>query len=348
MSLQLKGALQSADGFRLQVDLELPSVGVTALIGASGAGKSTLLRIIAGLARPDGFTLSFNGQRWDALPAHRRPISMTLQQPALFPHLTVAGNLRAVPGAKQIDAAAARFGLQDLMARKPATLSGGQQQRVALARAYLKPALLWLLDEPLSALDPLARAELAPMLRRLCRTLNRPVIYVTHALAEVLQIADHLVVMEAGEVIGAGSPETVAAQLDHPLSPLIDTGGILEAVFEAYDPESRLSTLRLGAQRLWVGGDLRDAPSPVRVQILARDLSLALERPAGTSILNILAVTLTGLAPAGDGALFAELDCAGQRLRARITRPSQANLGLKPGMALFALVKSTALDLHGA
>ena len=88
MSLRLKGALQSADSFRLQVDLELPSVGVTALIGASGAGKSTLLRIIAGLARPDGFTLSFNGQRWDALPAHRRPISMTLQQPALFPHLT--------------------------------------------------------------------------------------------------------------------------------------------------------------------------------------------------------------------------------------------------------------------
>ena len=108
----------------------------------------------------------------------------------------------------------------------------------------------------------------------------------------------------------------MAAQLDHPLSPLIDTGGILEAVFEAYDPESRLSTLRLGAQRLWVGGDLRDAPSPVRVQILGPDLSLALERPAGTSILNILAVTLTGLAPAGDGALFAELDCAGQRLRA--------------------------------
>ena len=348
MSLRLKGAWQSVDGFRLQVDLELPSVGVTALIGASGAGKSTLLRIIAGLERPNGFTLSFDGQRWDPLPPHRRPVSMTLQRPALFPHLTVAGNLRAVPGTKRIDEAAARFGLQDLLVRKPATLSGGQQQRVALARAYLKPARLWLLDEPLSALDPLARAELAPMLSRLCRTLNRPVIYVTHALAEVLQIADHLVVMEAGRVIGAGAPETVAAELDHPLSPLIDTGGILEAAFESYDSESRLSTLRLGPQRLWVSGDLRDAPAPVRVQVLARDLSLALERPARTSILNILEVTLTGLAPAGDSALFAELDCAGQRLLARITRPSQANLGLKPGMALFALVKSTALDLRGA
>lgn len=348
MSLRLKGAWQGVSGFRLQLDLELPSVGVTAVIGASGAGKSTLLRIIAGLERPAGFTLSFNGQRWDPLPAHRRPVSMTLQQPALFPHLTVAGNLRAVPGAERIDEAAVRFGLQDLLQRKPPSLSGGQRQRAALARAYLRPALLWLLDEPLSALDPLARAELAPMLGRLCRSLNRPVIYVTHALAEVLQIADHLVVMEAGRVIGAGAPETVAAELDHPLSPLIDTGGILEAVFEAYDSESRLSTLRIGRQRLWVSGDLRDAPSPVRVQVLARDLSLALERPARTSILNILEVSLTGLAPAGDGALFAELDCAGQRLRARITRPSQANLGLKPGMALFALVKSTALGLRSA
>ena len=348
MSLRLKGRLQSASGFRLQVDLELPSVGVTALIGASGAGKSTLLRVIAGLERPEGFAVSFNGQRWDALPPHRRPVSMTLQQPALFPHLTVAGNLKAVPGAGRIDEAAARFGLQELLGRKPATLSGGQRQRAALARAYLRPAALWLLDEPLSALDPLARSELAPMLRRLCRALNRPVIYVTHALAEVLQIADHLVIMEAGEVIGAGAPEAVAAALDHPLSPLIDTGGILEAAFESYDSETGLSTLRIGPQRLWVGGDLRGTPSPLRVHIPARDLSLALDRPTRTSILNVLDVTLTGLAPVVDGALFAELDCAGQRLCARITRLSQENLGLKPGMTLFALVKSVALDAHSA
>ena len=346
MSLRLKGTAESASGFRLQLDLELPSTGVTALIGASGAGKSTLLRIIAGLERPDGFTVAFDGQRWDPLPAHRRPISMTLQQPALFPHLTVAGNLKAVPGVKAIDEAAARFGLQGLLARKPATLSGGQQQRVALARSYLKPAALWLLDEPLAALDPLARSALAPMLSGLCRTLNRPVIYVTHALAEVLQIADHLVIVEAGAVIGSGPPETVAAELDHPLSPLIDTGAILEAGFDAYDAKNDLSALRFGRQRLWVRGDLSDVPSPLRVQIPARDLSLALEPPARTSILNILDVTLTGLAPAQDGTLFAELDCAGQRLRARITRRSLENLDLKLGMALFALVKSVALDVR--
>ena len=346
MGLRIKGALRTADGFRLQADLALPGAGVTALIGASGAGKSTLLRIIAGLERPDGFTVAFNGLRWDGLPAHRRPVSMTLQQPALFPHLRVAGNLKAVPGAKNIEEAAARFGLGDLLHRKPATLSGGQQQRVALARAYLRPAALWLLDEPLSALDPLSKSELAPMLSGLCRSLNRPVIYVTHALAEVLQIADHLVIMEAGEVIGAGAPETAAAELDHPLSPLIDTSAILKASFRAYDAASGLSLLGFGGQQLWVRGDLRDARSPLRVQIPARDLSLALERPARTSILNILEATLTGLAPANDGTLFAELDCDGQRLRARITRRSQENLGLAPGMALFALVKSTTLDVR--
>ena len=346
MSLTLKGRFAQPGGFDLKVDLELPNSGVTSVIGASGSGKSTLLRLIAGLSRPPGFQVALNGQDWSALPAHRRPISMTLQQPALFPHLTVAGNLRAVPGGERFDEAVNRFGLEGLLDRKPAALSGGQQQRAALARAYLKPAALWLLDEPLSALDAMARARLAPMLGDLCRTLGKPVIYVTHALSEVVQVADHLVILEAGRVIGAGSPGQVAAELDHPLSPMIDTGAILAVEFEAYDQAHDLSTLRIGDQTLRVRGDLSEAPSPLRVQIPARDVALALERPVGTSILNCLKVTLTGLAPTPDGAVFAELKCAGQPLRARITRLSQENLQLAPGMALHALVKSVALDVR--
>ncbi len=346
MPLQLKGSLQRANGFSLSVDLELPGQGVTAVIGASGCGKSTLLRVIAGLERPAGFQVLFAGERWDRLPAHRRPVRMTLQQPALFPHLTVAGNLKAVRGVKNLDEAVARFGLQGLLTRKPATLSGGQQQRVALARSYLKPAAIWLLDEPLSALDAVARAELAPMLSQICRVQNRPVIYVTHALSEVIQIADHLVILEEGQVIGAGAPEAVAAELDHPLSPLIDTGAILEVEFDAYHQEHDLSTLRIGTQTLWVRGNLSGEPSPLRVQIPARDLVLALKRPTDTSILNTLAVTLIGFKPAGIGAVFTELDCTGQRLRARITRRSKETLGLAVGMELFALVKSEALNVR--
>ncbi len=347
MSLTLQGRFAQPGGFELKVDLELPGSGVTSIIGASGSGKSTLLRLIAGLSRTPDFQVALNGQDWSALPAHCRPISMTLQQPALFPHLTVEANLRAVPGGRRFEEATNRFGLQGLLGRKPAALSGGQQQRVALARAYLKPAALWLFDEPLSALDAMARAQLAPMLGELCRTLGKPVIYVTHALSEVVQIADHLVILEAGQVIGAGAPGRVAAELDHPLSPMIDTGAILAVEFEAYDEAHDLSTLRIGAQTLRVRGNLSRAPSPLRVQIPARDVALALERPMGTSILNCLSVTLTGLAPTPDGAVFAELDCAGQPLRARITRLSEENLGLIPGMALHALVKSVALDVRG-
>ena len=347
MSLTLQGRFAQPGGFELEVDLQLPASGVTSVIGASGCGKSTLLRLIAGLSRSPNFQVALNGQDWSALPAHRRPISMTLQQPALFPHLSVAGNLRAVPGGDRFDEAVNRFGLASLLQRKPAALSGGQQQRVALARAYLKPAALWLLDEPLSALDAMARAQLAPMLSELCRTSGKPVIYVTHALSEVVQIADHLVILEAGRVLGAGPPGQVAAELDHPLSPMIDTGAILAVEFDAYDEAHDLSTLRIGAQTLRVRGNLSEAPSPLRVQIPARDVALALERPVGTSILNCLNVTLTGLAPTPDGAVFAQLDCAGQPLRARITRLSQDNLQLVPGMALHALVKSVALDVRG-
>ena len=347
MSLMLKGRFTHPGGFELEVDLELPSAGVTSIVGASGSGKSTLLRLIAGLTASPGFQVALNGQNWNALPAHRRPISMTLQQPALFPHLTVEGNLRAVPGGDRFEEAVRRFGLEGLLGHKPATLSGGQQQRAALARAYLKPAALWLLDEPLSALDAMARAQLAPMLSELCRTLGKPVIYVTHALNEVVQIADHLVILEAGRVIGAGAPGRVAAELDHPLSPMIDTGTILAVEFDAYDEAHDLSTLRIGAQTLRVPGNLSQSPSPLRVQIPARDVALALERPVGTSILNCLNVTLIGLAPTPDGAVSAELDCAGQPLRAHITRLSQENLQLVPGMALQALVKSVALDVRG-
>ena len=347
MSLTLKGRFAQPGGFELKVDLELPASGVTSVIGASGCGKSTLLRLVAGLSRSPNFQVALNGQDWSALPAHRRPISMTLQQPALFPHLTVAGNLRAVPAGARFEEAANRFGLESLLERKPAALSGGQQQRVALARAYLKPAALWLLDEPLSALDAMARAQLAPMLSELCRTLGKPVIYVTHALNEVVQIADHLVILEAGQVIGAGPPAQVAAELDHPLSPMIDTGAILAVEFDAYDETHDLSTLRIGAQTLRVRGNLSQAPSPLRIQIPARDVALAVQRPTATSILNCLSVTLTGLAPTPDGAVFVELECAGQPLRARITRLSQDNLQLVPGMGLHALVKSVALDVRG-
>ena len=352
--LALNGRFSRPDGFELGMNLLLPDNGVSALIGTSGSGKSTVLRIVAGLEDAPSFSVTFNGNRWDGVPAHRRPVSMTLQQPALFPHLTVLDNLKAVPRARSgalpgtgsIEDAVALFGLEALTGRKPQALSGGQQQRVALARAFLKPADLLLLDEPLSALDAVARRELAPMVARMCRELGRPVVYVTHSLPEVLQVADYLAILENGQVIGAGLPEQVAAELDHPLSPLIDSGAILDCEFTAYDQDYDLSELSLGDFNLCIRGDLRGAGNPVRVQIPARDVGLSLERPAATSFLNCLPVRVRQLHDAPDGTVFVDLDCGGQTLRSRITRLSRRNLKLAPGMALFALIKSVALDIR--
>ena len=344
--LTLRGKFARAGGFELAMDLTLPGKGVSALIGTSGSGKSTVLRLIAGLEKADSFSVSFNSRCWDGIPAHRRPVGMTLQQPALFPHLTVLDNLKAVPKGASIDATITLFGLESLTGRKTQALSGGQQQRVALARAFLKPADVLLLDEPLSALDAVARRELAPMVARLCRELGRPVVYVTHSLPEVLQVADHLTILEGGRVVGSGLPEQVAAELDHPLSPLIDAGAILDCEFLGYDRENDLSTLSLGDYRLRVRGGLGGAPSPLRVQIPARDVGLALDQPVATSFLNRLPVRIRALRNAPDGSVLVDLDCAGQTLRSRITKLAGANLGLAPGRELYALIKSVALDIR--
>ncbi len=344
--LALSGRFSRGDGFALALRLRLPGSGVSALIGTSGSGKSTVLRLIAGLEAANSFSVTFNGNAWNGIPAHRRPVSMTLQQPALFPHLTVLQNLKAVPRGGPVDEAIARFGLTALTGRKPHALSGGQQQRVALARAFLKPAELLLLDEPLSALDVIARRELAPMVARMCRELGRPVVYVTHSLGEVVQVADHLVILEGGRVVGTGPPETVAAELDHPLSPLIDSGAILDCQFIRFDQDNDLSELHIGDRVLRIRGDLRGLANPVRVQIPARDVGLAVRQPTQTSFLNCLPVRVMGLVEAPDEAVLVDLDCAGQVLRSRITRLSRDNLGLAPGMPLFALIKSVALDVR--
>ncbi len=348
MTLDIRGSLTRPSGFRLSLDASLPDQGVTAVIGTSGSGKSTILRVVAGLERSENLSVQFRGRDWQNaetwIPPHQRPIAMVQQQPSLFPHLTVLGNLRAVPNATGFDDALQRFDLLSLLDRKPNELSGGQQQRVALARAYIKPADLWLLDEPLSALDALARNELAPMLAGLCRESGRPVLYVTHSLQEVLQIADHLVMLEEGCIIGSGTPEQVAGELDHPLSPLIDVGAILDCTFHRFDANHNLSELRIGDHPMWVRGDLSSPSGIIRIQIPARDVTLAKQVPLETSILNCLPTEIIDLKRTPDGSVFVELDCVGQRLRSRITELSAERMCLARGQQVYALIKSVALD----
>lgn len=207
--------------FELDAALDLPPDGITALVGPSGSGKTTLLRCIAGMTRLEG-EVGLDGLIWQNerqfLPTHRRGVGFVFQDAALLNHLTARGNLlyaqrRAGDGPAGIgwDEVIALLGLEPLLARSVAHLSGGERQRVALARALLSQPSLLLLDEPLSSLDPAAKAQIMPYLERLHRTLQIPVLYVSHDPAEVARLADRVFAMKDGRIV-AGPPEGPTAQ----------------------------------------------------------------------------------------------------------------------------------------
>ncbi len=360
-------------GFTLDVELQLPARGISALFGPSGCGKTTLLRALAALERAHG-RIEVDGAVWqdDArglfVPTHRRPIGYVIQEAALFPHLDVQRNLgyglrrigadeRRIP----LDQAVALLGIGPLMGRRPATLSGGERQRVAIARALLTSPRLLLMDEPLAALDATRKAEILPYLERLHAELAMPVIYVTHAMDEVARLADHLVLMEAGRVQASGPLAELLARTDLPLAGADDAGVVLAAQVIEHDPAYGLTKLQVqGATgaTLWVGALAQGPGSAVRVRVLARDVSVVRSAAGDTSIVNVLPVTLlsvhTDRATARLGLALGHAEDAlhqhedvhekdRPRLLARITRRSLETLKLHPGEALFAQIKGVSL-----
>ena len=355
-ALRARFALNYGD-FALDIDLALPTRGVTALFGPSGSGKSTLLRCVAGLARAPGGYLEINGEVWqDAargffLPTHQRSLGYVFQEASLFPHLTVEGNLaygrkRAPAGARRVDQThiLELLGIGQLLRRRPERLSGGERQRVAIARALFAHPKILLLDEPLSALDHARKQEILPYLERLHDELEIPMLYVSHAPDEVARLADHLVVLEAGRVLASGPLQETLARLDLPIRLGEDAGVVLEGRIAERDVAWHLARVDFGGGSLWVRDGGHPIGREVRVRILARDVSLALEAHRGTSILNILPARVEQLAEDAHPALaLARLDVGGAPLVARLTRRSAAALSLTPGHTVWAQIKAVAL-----
>ncbi|MEW5788992.1 MAG: molybdenum ABC transporter ATP-binding protein [Pseudomonadota bacterium] len=342
-------------GFSLDVDLELPGRGVTALFGASGSGKTTLLRLIAGLERAPGGQLRVNGDTWqsggDFLPTHRRPLGYVFQEANLFPHLTVRRNLQfglkrvAAPTRRvSLDQAIELLGIGHLLERKPDRLSGGERQRVGMARALAVSPRILLMDEPLSALDLARKQEILPYLERLHDELDIPILYVSHAPDEVARLADHIVVMDAGRVVAAGPITDTLARLDLPIRLGEDAGVVLDAVVEERDPAWHLARVAFPGGSVWVRDGGHAVGHHVRVRILARDVSLALTRHSGTSILNTLPAAVAEIADDAHPALaLVRLNVGGSPLVARLTRRSAQTLALAPGQLVYAQIKAVAL-----
>ncbi len=348
------------ESFTLKVDLDLPGSGVTALFGPSGSGKTTCLRAIAGLERSSANGVNnfvaVNGEVWQDntsgvfLPTHQRALGFVFQEASLFPHLSVAQNLAfgqsRVPQVQRrvsLEQAIELLGIGPLLARAPHKLSGGERQRVSIARALATSPHLLLMDEPLAALDAKRKAEIFPYLETLHRTLQLPILYVSHAIDEVARLADHLVLIEAGQVIAAGDTAALMTRLDLPLAQGDGAGAIITATVVSHDPQYVVTLARFAGGDIHIPQQRAPIGDTVRVRVQARDVSLTLEKQVGTSIQNILPVYITAMLPDSPGQVMVRLDAAGTALLARVTARSADALKLAVGQQLFAQVKGVAI-----
>ncbi len=352
LSVSFRGRLGA---FALDAAFAAPPSGVTALFGPSGCGKTTVLRCVAGLQRLAGGACALGRDVWQDgktfRPPHRRPIGYVFQDASLFPHLSVRRNLLygargAGAGPLGLAETADLLGLGPLLDRAPRHLSGGERQRVAIGRALLSRPALLLMDEPLSALDRQARDDILPFLAGLVAALRLPILYVTHEMAEVERLANHLVLMRGGRVLAAGPLQTLQGDPSLPLALARDAAVSLDARIEGHDAAYGLVALEVGGVRFLAPGASGPPGAPRRLRVAAGDVSLARDRPGPSTILNVVPVRVLSATPVGHE-LLATLaltpEPSGPRLLARVTRLSWERLGLGPGDAAFAQVKSVAL-----
>jgi len=342
--------------FTLDVDLDLPGRGITALFGPSGSGKTTCLRAIAGLERADDAHVAIGDAVWqdDAngiwVPVHQRALGYVFQEASLFAHLSVRANLEF--GMKRVPVRERRFSpdvvaglldIRNLLERRPTGLSGGERQRVAIARALLASPRLLLMDEPLAALDLRRKQDILPYLERMHDELSIPIIYVSHAPDEVARLADHLVLLDAGRVVASGPLSETLARADLPPAFADDAGVVLDTVLEGHEADA-LSRLRFDGGVLYVGQRKEAIGSRLRCRIHARDVSLALQRPAGTSIVNLLPAIVTAtIATDTPGHVLVQLRVGSSPLLARITERSRRELDIQPGRSVWVQIKGVAL-----
>jgi len=349
--------------FQLNLDIQLPGQGITAIFGPSGSGKTTLLRAVAGLEKNPQGLIQIGENIWQDtkqgiyIPTWQRPLGYVFQESSLLPHLSAAENLnfglkRVLKSANSAPTAANKalqvsielLGIGSLLQRMPAELSGGERQRVAIARAIAMQPQLLLMDEPLASLDAARRQEIFPWLARLRDELKMPMLYVTHSAEEVARLADHLVVLDQGHVKAQGSVSAVLTQVVNPVVVGEDAGALIAGCIGAVDAQWHLSRVDFDGGCIW----MRDAGLPVgkavRIRILARDVSLAISEPTNTSIQNQLRGSIQSItSDPHPSQVMVVLKCGAEEVLARVTNRAVNELALQVGMPVWAQVKSVAL-----
>lgn len=352
-------------GFTLDIAVQLPPRGVTVLFGASGSGKTSCLRVLAGLEPQATGCIRIAGEVWQDSaqgifrPTHQRAVGYVFQEASLLAHLSVERNLkfgfeRTPPAQRRHgwDQGLELLGIGHLLQRMPHTLSGGERQRVAIARALAASPRVLLMDEPLASLDAQRKAEVLPWLEQLHAEVDLPVVYVTHSPDEMTRLADHVLLLESGRVRASGTVWDMVARMDLPLAHGDAAASLVNAWVCGHLPQDGLCELAFDGGRLLLP-QTRNAPlaveTRVRIRIQARDVSLSLQKPENTSVLNVLPATVVELADDGPGQVLVGLRVgegeASTRLLSRISALSARKLGIAQGQVVYAQIKGVAMAL---
>ena len=354
--LRLRLRLARPD-FALDVDLDLPATGITVLFGPSGSGKTSLLRCVAGLEKPAQALVRVGTELWqdDASgvfrPPWQRDLGYVFQEASLFEHLDVGQNVAyglkrsGKPGAAAaLERAIELLGIGHLMRRSPGSLSGGERQRVAIARALATQPRLLLLDEPLAALDLARRHEILPWLERMRDELRLPMLYITHSVDELARLADHVVVLDGGAVKACGPAQEVLAWVVSPAIVGDDAGVLLSGTVVELDARWHLAKVAFAGGALWVRDSAMPLGQPVRLRVLARDVSLTVHETQDTSIQNHIYGCIETIADdVHPSQVLVRIRCGASVLVARVTKRALSALSLTQGAAVWAQVKSVAV-----
>ena len=344
---------------QFDIDLCLPQQGITAIFGRSGAGKTSLINAVAGLATPTsgritiGDVTLYDSSQHVNVPTYKRNIGYVFQDARLFPHFNVHGNLTY--GVKQDDAqhfndVVELLALKPLLQRYPSELSGGEKQRVAIGRALLSKPRILLMDEPLASLDLPRKREVMPFLEQLAKSVQIPILYVSHSLNEVLRLANQLVVIDGGQVVISGPIEQVwSSSTMKPWQGFSEQSTLFDACIVGHNDDYALSQVELAPDTaLWVQKVEGEIGQPIRLQVRANDVSLMLDKPQRTSIRNVLKGTISHIELHSHGherqsvevQIRLAVDCY---LKATITQWAKDDLQLDVGVEVYAQIKGVSV-----
>jgi molybdate transport system ATP-binding protein len=356
----LSVALRQGGPIPLDVEFTCHAGDVLAIFGPSGSGKTTILRSVAGLYTPAHALVWSGADKWTDtetatfVPPYRRAVGLVFQEYALFPHLTAVGNVTTalghLPRAERRGKAEALLDLVHLgghLSKMPHELSGGERQRVALARALAREPAALLLDEPFAAVDRSVRRRLQNEIDGLRRSLDMPLILVTHDFEDVVRLATHVLMLEHGRAVACGPISTLMSQPDLSwLREAVGLGSVFDAHVAKLHVDRGLVELRFNGGTLLAPARHVNVNATVRVRVPAREVVLATSAPAGLSLHNVLAGTVTGVhADSALETVVVQLTVGGVVLLAEVTRDAVGRVGIDVGQHLYALIKSVSIEL---